>query len=121
MRCSGIAEDQQEEKEESTAKNEEPAETNRGVIALIALLAHFFLKTASGGPAGSDQTGLSTLSTHFLRSNAASAAIKSGSNQSNGQHAQMRNARNFEHLHETKDLAALNGLHPESGTAGIGR
>ena len=27
-------------------------------------------------------------------------------NQSNGQHAQRRNARNFEHLHETKDLAA---------------
>jgi hypothetical protein len=42
-------------------------------------------------------------------------------NQSNGQHAQRRNARNFEHLHETKDLAALNGLHPESGTAGTGR
>jgi len=39
-------------------------------------------------------------------------------NQSNGQHAQTRNSRNFEHLHETKDLAALNGLHPESGTAG---
>jgi hypothetical protein len=39
MRCSGIAEDQQEEKEESAAKNEEPAETNRGVMAL---LAHFF-------------------------------------------------------------------------------
>jgi hypothetical protein len=26
MRCSGIAEDQQEEREESVAKNEEPAE-----------------------------------------------------------------------------------------------
>jgi hypothetical protein len=48
MRCSGIAEDQHEEREESVAKNEEPAETNRGVIALMALLAHFFLENRFG-------------------------------------------------------------------------
>jgi hypothetical protein len=48
MRCSGIAEDQHEEREESVAKNEEPAETNRGVTALMALLAHFFLENRFG-------------------------------------------------------------------------